>query len=240
MITRYTKYADLADEFMKDRERALYWLRKMMGKQDKESKTYKNFKDVCFGCSDGLRSDIIEYDSPLYGNKWLLWYRFVSKGYGIMPELDRYLVCYQLTAASMNIEFGISLTVDGSKLCGVALVTDHVFTRFADKDRLGVNMTDRKLVIRNFVERVICGSIIDIRGPRPGEKNDQVICRLPASWLRGHIIYVGDTFICRFNTFYTDKSLSPWQRRYLSGFAKFADAFNSKNEIKNYFESNTD
>ena len=122
---------------------------------------------------------------------------------------------------------------------GVTLFTDHLFQRMADEDRLGVDMTDRKLVIRNFVEIVLCG-VVDIRDPRPGEKDNQAVARLPDSYLKGYIKYIGDSYLMTFNTFIPEKTMTPAQRKYLKSFAKFADAFTSKDEIKRYFNHKED
>lgn len=237
MITRYTPTAELIDEFTKDRERARYWQTKMMAKVDRKSKSYTNLKSAFYSYTKDTRSDVIEYDSQLYGNKWLLWYRYISTGYGLLPELKDYQVMYYMTDAFMTVICPTKIFKHGVNMKGVTMFTDHVFMRL--HQRLGVDMTDRMLVIRNFIEQVMCGAL-DIRDPRPGEDNDQVICRLPQSWLRGHILYANGSYLIRFNTFYTDKELTPTQRRYLKSFAKFADAFNSKDEIKAYFTQSED
>lgn len=237
MITRYTSTAELIDEFGKDRERARYWQKKVMAKANTCSKSYKNFAASFFGRAKDARSDVVEYNSPLYGNKWLLWYRYISRGYRMIPEFKDYQIMYYMTEQYMTVMCPTKVFRHDVYMKGVTLFTDHVFMRL--HQRLGVDMTDRKLVIRNFIEQVMCGAL-DIRDPRPGEKNDQVICRLPQSWLRGHILYAGNSYLIRFNTFYTDKELSQTQRRYLKSFAKFADAFNSKDEIKAYFTQSED
>lgn len=237
MITRYTPPIELIDEFSKDRERARYWQNKMTGKQSADSKSFKNFKSAFYSSTKDVRSETIEYDSPLYGNKWLLWWRYISRGYGRLPEFKDYQICYYLTDQYMTVMCPTKIYKQDVYMKGVTMFTDHVFLRL--HQRLGVNMSDRKLVIRNFIEQVLCG-ILDIREPRKGEELDQVICRLPKSWLRGHIIYANGSYLIRFNTFYTDMELSSSQRRYLMSFAKFADAFDSKDEIKEYFTQQED
>ena len=237
MITRYTPTAELIDEFSKDRERARYWQKKMMAKMDRSSKSFKNLKSTFYNSTKDVRSDVVEYDSPLYGNKWLLWYRYISRGFGVIPEFKDYQIMYYMTNPYMTVMCPTKIFSHDVYMKGVTMFTNHVFMRL--HQRLGVDMTDRKLVIRNFIEQVMCG-VLDIRDPRPGEENDQVICRLPQSWLRGHIIYEGGSYLIRFNTFYTDNGLTLTQRRYLKSFAKFADAFNSKDEIKAYFTQSED
>lgn len=237
MITRYTPPIEMIDEFRKDREKARYWFRRMMDKTRYNSKNFKNFKSSYLSSDKDLRSVPIEYHSPQYGNHWLMWWRFISTGYQIMPQIKDYQVCYQLTEPYMTIILPTKIFSTETFMRGVTIFTSHVFLRM--HERLGVDMSDRKLVIRNFVEQVMCGCV-DIRSPRPGEKHMQAICRIPGSWLRGHIIYIGDSYLCQFNTFYTDKDLTPFQKRYLKTFAKFADAFNSKDEIREYFTQKED
>ena len=83
MITRYTKPAELIDEFKQDRERARYWLRRMIAKHNSsQGKSFQNFKSVAYNQQKDARSEVFEYDSPKFGNKWLLLWRYISNGYG--------------------------------------------------------------------------------------------------------------------------------------------------------------
>ena len=240
MITRYTKPSDLVDEFRQDRERARYWLKRMIAKHNSsEEKSYKNFRSVVYNQQQDARSEVFEYDSPKYGNKWLLWWRYLSNGYGYLPTVKDYQILYYMTAKSMTIMVPTLIQNEQGTMKGVTLFTDHLFQRMADEDRLGVDMTDRKLVIRNFVEIVLCG-VVDIRDPRPGERDNQAVARLPDSYLKGYIKYVGDSYLMTFNTIIPEKTMTPAQRNHLKSFAKFADAFTSKDEIKRYFNHKED
>ena len=226
----------MLDEFKNDRQRARYWQKKMAAKTYRDTERDAAFSAMTNKSKDN-RGFRIEYDSPMFGNKWLLWWRYISRGYGMFPEVKDYQVMYRMTEAYMDILVPTVIHNEQGQMRGVTLFTDHLFQRI--HARLGVDMSDRKKVIQNFVELALC-SVVDIRDPRPGEKDMQVIERLPMSWLRGHIIYCGDTYLIRFNTFYTDNQLTPGQRRYLKSFAKFADAFETKGEIKSYFSQHED
>ena len=239
MITRYTKPSELIDEFREDRKRAQYWLKKMIGRQNTKSKSFVSFKQTYYNQEQDCRSEVFEYDSPMYGNKWLLWWRYLSNGFGQIPTCKDYQVMYYMTAEYMTIMVPTMIENEQGMMKGVTLFTDHLFQRMADEDRLGVDMTDRKLVIKNFVEFVLCG-VVDIRDPRPGEKNKQAVARLPNSYLKGHIKYIGDSYLMTFSTFIPEKTMTPAQRKYLKSFAKFADAFTSKDEIKRYFTQKED
>lgn len=94
-------------------------------------------------------------------------------------------------------------------------------------ERLGVDMTDRLKVIRNFCENFVV-TMMDIREPRGDEKHDQIVCRLPGSWMRGHFIRIKDEYVIIYRTYYTDKTLTPYQFKELKSFRKVAD------KIKNY------
>ena len=234
MITRFTKPKELVAEFREDRERARYWRKKMMAKEGYDSKSFKNLKQAFYSNTADKRSQVFEYNSPKTDNKWLVWWRFISRGYGIMPEFREYEVFYRMTDKSMEIMIPTRIVQqDGEIMRGVSIYTDHLFQRLADEDRLGVDLTDRINVIKNFVEIAVLG-LIDIRDPRPGERDKQVISRLPKSFLKGHYIPVGDSYIIRFNTFIPEKSMTPSQKKFVKSFASQADN-TSESEIKAYF-----
>ena len=234
MITRFTKPKELIAEFMEDRERARYWRKKMIAKEGFQSKSFNNLKKAFYSSSEDKRSQVFEYNSPKTDNKWLVWWRFISRGYGIMPEFREYEVLYRMTDKSVEIMIPTRIVQqDGEIMRGVSIYTDHLFQRLADEDRLGVNLTDRINVIKNFVEIAVLG-LIDIRDPRPGERDKQVISRLPKSFLKGHYIPVGDSYIIRFNTFIPEKSMTPSQKKFVKSFASQADN-TSESEIKAYF-----
>lgn len=204
-----------------------------MSKEKADGPTRTRFRDVLHSYDKEKRSEVVYYHSPQTGNDWMAWYRMISNGYGQVPTMRDYEVCYQMTDQYMTIQLPTTIVYKDIEVKGISMFTDHMFMRM--HQRLGVDMSDRKTIIQNFVETTMCGCI-DIRDPREGEKDKQIINRLPASWLRGHIIEIGDMYLARFNTFMTDKDLSAKQRRYLMSFAKFADSFTDKNEIKNYFQ----
>lgn len=233
MITRYTEPEQLAAEFMADREKAQYWQKKLSMKEPYNGPTRTAFRNVMMGVTAEARSETYYYQSPSTGNRWMLWWKVISEGIGNTPTLRDYTVCYQMTEQSMTIMVPTTLENHEAMAKGITIFTDHMFLRM--HQRLGVDMSDREEIIRNFVETVMAGCI-DIRDPREGETDPQVVCRLPKSWLRGHYIEMDDLYLIRFNTFYTDNQLTSAQRRYLKSFAKFADKFTSKNEIKKYFQ----
>lgn len=233
MITRCTKPGKLVEEFNADRERAMYWQKKKARQTSFQSTGYESMLSTFYHRRNEKRSESIDYVSPKTGNRWLLWWNFRSRGYGIRPDIRDYQVCYQLTDPYMTVMIAsIMKNRDGVTHRGVTVFTSHLFMRLSQ--RLGVSMTDRMLLIKNFVEEV-AESVLDIREPRDGETYHQVICRLPKSWLRGHYIGVNGSYVIRFNTFYTDDSLTYAQRKYLKSFARFADAFGSKAEMQEYF-----
>ena len=235
MITRFNKPKELIAEFMEDRERARYWRKKMIAREGFDSKSFHNLKKAFFSYDTDNRSQVFEYDSPKTDNKWLVWWRFISKGYGIMPEFREYEVMYRMTDKSVEIMIPTRIMHEGGEIMrGVSIYTDHLFQRLADEDRLGVDLTDRINVIKNFVEIAVLG-LIDIRDPRPGERDKQVISRLPKSFLKGHYIPVGDSYIIRFNTFIPEKSMTPSQKKFVKSFASQADN-TSESEIKAYFK----
>ena len=236
MISIYTPPPELLREFSEDRQRAIYWMRKVTNQMGTKSTTAQRFREVI--CSDrkDKRGEIIMYDSPKTGNQWMLWHRFISRGQLNFPDIRDYQICYQLTEPYMTAIIPTRLTKYGVERKGVTIISSHVFMRIAQ--RLKVDMTDRFLVMRNFAEEVMLG-LVDIRDPRKGEDKKQAICRLPRSWLRGYYIPVGDSYVICYKTFYTDNGLTYHQRNYLRTFAKIADSLN-KAEIKGYFTQDRD
>lgn len=239
MISRYTQPAELIKEFKEDRERARYWRKKMMAKEGRGSKSFNNFKSAFFSSKEDKRSQVFEYNSPQTGNQWLVWWRFISRGYGILPEMREYEVLYRMLDKTMEVMVPTRMVQeDGTIKRGVSIYTDHLFQRLSQEDRLGVDLSDRKTVIKNFIEIAVLG-LIDIRDPRPGECNKQVISRLPKSFLKGHYIPVGDSYIIRFNTFIPEKTMTPSQKKFVKSFASQADGV-SESEIKAYFRQMED
>lgn len=232
MITRYTAPEDLISEFCKDRDRAWYWQKKMLKKEKYTSKSYESFRDTYCRKKGEARGEIFEYESPMYGNKWLLWWRFMTAGMTQLPECRNYQALYRMTADYMEVMIGTRIGDNENILKGVTVYTDHLFQRIAQ--RLKVDMTDRKKVICNFVELASTASVT-IRPPRPGERDDQCICKLPASFLKGHILFTDTSYVMRYNTFIPEKSMTPAQMRWVKSFAKDADDTTIA-DVKNHFK----
>ena len=225
MITQYSDPRDIDREFWQDHDKASYWLKKHTSSRHQ---TLKLMKDGGWDVFDMKRkycfSEPIFYISPQTGNRWLTYLCSKnSEGFHMYVRT----VLYFFTEKYMTIMIPItSLNEDdgeAKEVHGVSIYTSHMFQRMADPERLGVDMSDRINVIRNFVEFVgIVWS--DIRPPREGEKHDQIILRTPASWLRGHTVNVGDRFVSIYRTFYTDRSMTYSQMKDVRTFKKFADA----------------
>ena len=229
MITQFSDKLKIDHEFWRDHSKAVYWLKKRMNSRQS---TVKLMSDGGWDVFDLKRkysfSEPIYYNSPNTGNRWLTY--LVSKN---SEGFHMYLrtVLYFFTEKYMTIMIPISaVDEEGSEAkerIGVNIYTSHMFQRMADEDRLGVNMSDRINVIRNFVEFVATGWS-DTRPPRDGEQHTQIILRTPASWIRGHTVDVGDRFVNIYRTFYTDRSLSYKQRQDVKSFKKFVDELNNK------------
>ena len=237
MITRYSDPCDLIIEFTEDRKKAKWWQSKKLAQSPRNGKTRKNFV-AAFTTPKDTHSDLVQYHSPSTGNDWLLWHEFRSCGVGQFPEIRCYQACYQLTEKYMTVMVASSMGYGESHREGVTVFTDHLFMRM--EERLGVDMTDRLLVIRNFVETAM-GGCISLRPPRDGETCRQIVARLPASWMRGQMLeFDDDRYLVQFNTYYTDKTLTAKQRKDLKTFKRFADQFKDKNAIERYFKKNND
>ena len=224
MISQYSDPNDIDREFWADHEKAKYWLKKHSSGRSQMEKlmdgggwdVFDMKRDYCF-------SEPIYYNSPQTGNRWLTY--LVSKNDDGFHMYIR-TVLYFFTDQFMTIMLPITSIEeddnDAREISGVNIYTSHMFQRMADPDRLGVDMTDRVKVIRNFVEFVATGWS-DTRPPRKGEQHTQLLLRTPASWIRGHTVKVGERFVNIYRTFYTDRSMTPAQRRDVKTFKKFAD-----------------
>ena len=232
MISQYSRPRDIDREFWEDQPKAKYWLKKHTSSRQQ---TLKIMDDGGWDVLESKKkynfSEPVFYTSPTTGNRWLTY--LVSKNDEGFRMYIR-MILYQFTDQSMTIMIPITTfdtDDDGNRTGerkGINIYTAHMFLRMADKERLGVDMSDRVKVMRNFVEFVGTGWG-DTRPPRKGEKHDQIILRTPASWLRGHTVNVGDRFVNIYRTFYTDRSMSYAQLKDVRSFKKFADAkMNSK------------
>lgn len=232
MITQYSKPRDIDREFWEDKPKATYWLKKHTSNR---TQLVKLMEDGGWDVFDMKReysfSEPIFYQSPQNDNRWLTY--LCSKNDGGFHMYIR-TILYLFTEKYMTIMLPITtidIDDDGNEvgeINGVNIYTAHMFQRMADPDRLGVDMTDRINVIRNFAEFVATGWS-DTRPPKNGERHTQIMLRTPASWIRGHTVRVGNRFVNIYRTFYTDRSMSPQQMKDVRSFRKFADEkMNSK------------
>ena len=227
MISQYSKPEDIDREFWHDKAKAFYWLKKHTSRRAVEWRLMEDGYDVMDGKVNYKFSEPVLYTSPQTGNRWLTYIVAKRCGNGDVQMLYRSML-YYFTERYMTVMLPVTTfeeNDDGERrntINGVNVYTAHMFQRMADPDRLGVDMTDRVKVMRNFAEFVGTGWS-DTRPPRDGEKHEQVMLRLPGAWLRGHIIKVGNRMVTIYRTFYTDRSMTQQQRRDVKSFSKFAD-----------------
>ena len=232
MISQYSQPKDIDREFWLDYPKAVYWLNKNVDRRNVKDKILDDSWDVYNFHRDYSFSEPVFYKSPQTGNKWMMWVTTKRKPDGVHYYTRAAL--YHLTAAYMTMMIPMVIvkeSKDGEiegEVQGVNVYTAHLFQRMSDKDRLGVKMDDRFSVMRNFAEFVVTGWS-DTRPPRKGEKHTQIMFRSPASWLRGHTVFIKEHHVTIYRTFYTDKSMSYKQLKDVRSFKKFADAkMNSK------------
>lgn len=228
MISQYSRPKDIDREFWDDYRRACYWLNKKVSPKREKYKILDDGWEVFNFRRDYAMSDTYYYESPQTGNRWLMFITAKRGEDGEMHFRSR-CVLYQMTARFMTIMIPMVITDDGNgdeeqrlEAPSVNIYTAHMFQRF--HERLGVDMTDRVKVIRNFVEFVVQGWS-DTRPPRKdkGEHDTQIMLRTPASWIRGHVVRVGARLVTIYRTFYTDRSMSYQQKRDVRTFKRFAD-----------------
>jgi hypothetical protein len=226
MINQYSSPKDIDREFWDDYSKAKYWLKKHTSSRKQTMKVMDDGGwDVFEGIKDYSFSEPIYYTSPTTGNRWLTYLTSKRKD-GFKMFVRLILFCY--TDKYMTVMLPITTAEvddDGNYVSETATVnvyTAHLFQRMADPDRLGVDMSDRVKVMRNFAEFVGLGWS-DTRPPRDGERNTQIMLRTPGSWIRGHTINVGKRIVNIYRTFYTDKSMTWKQIKDVKSFRKFAD-----------------
>lgn len=227
MISQYSKPVDIDREFWQDLPRARYWLEKKHGAISQRMKVYDGAWEVECCRREFYMSDVCYYTSPKTGNRWMTY--VVSKK-GEDGEVHFYCrhVLYSFTECFMSIMIPLMVAKEnengetGEVMKSVTVYTSHMFQRMADPERLGVDMSDRVKVIRNFVEFVAAGWS-DTRPPREGERYTQLLMRTPGSWLRGHTVDIEDRQVNIYRTFYADKSMTPRQMRDVKSFRKMVD-----------------
>lgn len=223
MLTHYMQPQDILPEFWQDLKRSTYWMTKQSGGDKGRIMALKEITYYLHQTDDFKRTEIVFYDSPKTGNHWMMWDAVRMTRNGLKPEF--YRVCFRMLEKYMCVMVPTTFNVENKKMSGVTIYTPHLFLRM--HERLGVDMTDRLKVIRNFCENFVV-TMMDIREPRGDEKHDQIVCRLPGSWMRGHFIRVKGEYVIIYRTYYTDKTLTPYQFKELKSFRKVAD------KIKNY------
>ncbi len=226
MITQYSRPEDIDREFWADLRKAMYWLNKQGNTRDRRMKILDDGWEVFNFRQEYSMSEPIYYTSPQTGNRWLLWITAKRDKQGEMHFYMR-AVLYFYTAAYMTMMMALKMNSEDSDgnvvktVNTVDIYTSHMFQRM--HERLGVDMTDRVKVMRNFVEFVATGWS-DIRPPRKGEHDTQLLFRTPGSWLRGHASQVESRWVHIYRTFYTDRSMTYKQKKDVRTFSKFADA----------------
>lgn len=227
MITQLSNPDDIDREFWSDLNKAMYWLTKNGSKRDTRMKILDDGWEVFNFRQQYSMSEPMYYTSPQTGNRWMMWVTAKRDKQGEMHFYARAVLFFyteaymtMMMALKMNTEDSEGNVVNTTKTVNV--YTSHMFQRMADKDRLGVDMSDRVKVMRNFTEFVATGWS-DTRPPRKGERNTQLLFRTPGSWLRGHTSKVGTRWVNIYRTFYTDKSMTPRQKKDVGTFQRFAD-----------------
>lgn len=227
MISQYSKPEEIDHEFWQDKAKALYWLKKHTSRRAVEWQIMEDGYDVMDGKANYKFSEPIYYTSPSTGNRWLLYMAARRDDNGDVRIFYRTML-YYFTEKYMTIMLAVTTCEENSEgdrrnmQNGINIYTAHMFQRMADPDRLGVDMTDRISVIRNFAEFVGTGWS-DTRPPRDNELHTQIMMRLPGSWLRGHTVDVGRRHVTIYRTFWTDKSMTYKQLKDVRTFKKFAD-----------------
>ena len=227
MISQYSRPRDIDREFWEDYPKAIYWLKKKTSSGNAYWKILDDGWEVFNYRQDYSLSDPVYYQSPKTGNRWLLWVTMKRDNKGEMHMYSR-ATLYYFTELYMTMMLPITIVEENkegetrNEIQGVNIYTAHMFQRMADKERLGVDMSDRVKVMRNFAEFVGTGWS-DTRPPREGERHTQVMLRTPASWIRGHTVNVNGRHVTIYRTFYTDRSMSYKQLKDVRSFKKFAD-----------------
>ena len=155
MISQYSDPRDIDREFWNDKAKALYWLKKHTSRRAVEWRLMEDGYDVMDGKAEYRFSEPVFYTSPQTGNRWLLYISARKDKNGDVRLFYRSML-YYFTEMYMTIMIAVTQcdeNDDGERINvqnGVNVYTAHMFQRMADPDRLGVDMTDRIKVMRNF------------------------------------------------------------------------------------------
>lgn len=239
MITALSHPEDIRREVDWDYNRSHYWFVKHFhGNNGYHEKGQEMASKREFYAKDYLRSELIEYRSPKTGNLWLSYnIATESKERPGWTKVTNHNVCYYETGAYMGLlTRSISVNEDGRDVLTIIHYTPHMFMRFATRmaeQGHSLDMTDRRKIAVNFCENYAT-SIFEVRTPHKNrkKKDRDIVVRLPASFIRGDMYRYDDhTALMTFRTFYTDATLTDFQREDLEELADYID--NKKYEQDN-------
>lgn len=216
MLTYNSTFGEIRKVFAEEEPKALYWIKKRYQGDKGFERECDRLARICYNTyKQRLSGEITRYQSK--ENEWLSWIRVQRNSKGEAYAMPMCVVYFE-TAKYMGVISNTFSTdgITGISRYGFTIYTPHFFQRI--HERLGVDMTNRREVARNF---------IDIMGMSPTRYADdnlkEFVKRLPGSWARGDSYTEGDSFVDTVRTYYTDKTLTSVQRKDLQSFGKFID-----------------
>lgn len=216
MLTYNSTFGEIRKVFTEEEPKALYWIKKRYQGEKGFERECNRLANICFNTyKKSLSGEITRYQSK--ENEWLSWIRVQRNSKGEAYAMPMCVVYFE-TAQYMGVISNTFSTdgITGISRHGFTVYTPHFFQRI--HERLGVDMTNRRVVARNF---------IDIMGMSPTRYADdnlnEFVKRLPGSWARGDSKTEGDFFVDTVRTYYTDKTLTSAQRKDLQSFGMFID-----------------
>lgn len=164
-----------------------------------------------------IYSDPVEYLSK-NGNHWLSYEHISKDGEGGCFTIP-YSIMYYETVASVGAYVEVGYDDDGKRRTGYIHFTPHFFLRFAE--RLEIPNTRKELMLRFM--RIVHVYLMLEKPPRPGYKDAEFALRYPDSYAFGSYRDFKDFRLVTVRTFYTEASLPPSKKKWLSEYAKLHD-----------------
>lgn len=218
MLTLSTPPEQMIKEVTAEFPKALYWLRKCYGGNDKYGKMQDALLDKVQKSHQDASSEVFDYCPPS-GNKWKVYEHCHYYPEAKAAYSQPFAFCYYETAGSIGA-FIPGFNPQKQDERAVIIYTSHFFQRFCERLDVKPNSTT---MVKQFLD-FIPHQAIQTYLKREGENFHRIDVKFPGSIGRG-IKYPGYP-VFEIRTFLLDKSLSTKQKKFTKPVRDFLANYN--------------
>lgn len=173
MINLSTPSDELWRVLLEENPKAIYWLKKHFGGDEKYEKMRDKLLRECVRVSKPIASEVVEYTSK-EGNRWVCFEQATYYPESIGSHCMPLAFCYYETAASLGL-FSIGYLHDDGidHADAIFIYTPHFFQRFAE--RMNISGTPRDILMR-YIE--MTPSFVVLPLPSENEEQEKVAIRM--------------------------------------------------------------